>query len=72
MKPAIILVKSQLAENIGMAARAMKNCGLEELRLVAPVQRPHYQKPPSEPPPTPKKYCIMPKSIPTQNQPSPI
>ncbi len=40
MKPAIILVKSQLAENIGMAARAMKNCGLEELRLVAPVQSP--------------------------------
>lgn len=40
MKPAIILVKSQLAENIGMAARAMKNCGLEELRLVAPEQSP--------------------------------
>ncbi|MCM1324865.1 MAG: RNA methyltransferase [Acetobacter sp.] len=40
MKPAIILVKSQLAENIGMAARAIKNCGLEELRLVAPEQSP--------------------------------
>ena len=34
--PCIILVESQLAENIGMAARAMKNCGLEELRLVNP------------------------------------
>lgn len=40
MKPAIILVKPQLAENIGMAARAMKNCGLEELRVVAPEQSP--------------------------------
>lgn len=40
MKPVIILVKSQLAENIGMAARAMKNCALEELRLVAPSQSP--------------------------------
>lgn len=38
--PAVILVKSQLAENIGMAARAMKNCGLKELRLVAPEQSP--------------------------------
>ena len=40
MKPVIILVKSQLAENIGMAARAMKNCGLTELRLVSPEQSP--------------------------------
>lgn len=40
MKPVIILVKSQLAENIGMAARAMKNCALTELRLVAPEQSP--------------------------------
>lgn len=40
MKPVIILVKSQLAENIGMAARAMKNCAIEELRLVAPEQSP--------------------------------
>src|SRR6476469_10681092 len=34
--PAIILVRPQLGENIGMAARAMLNCGLSELRLVAP------------------------------------
>ena len=34
--PAVILVEPQLAENIGMAARAMANFGLSELRLVAP------------------------------------
>ena len=34
--PAIILVRPQLGENIGTAARAMLNCGLTELRLVAP------------------------------------
>ncbi len=34
--PAVILVRPQLGENIGMAARAMLNCGLSELRLVAP------------------------------------
>jgi tRNA/rRNA methyltransferase len=34
--PAIILVEPQLGENIGMAARAMLNCGLTELRLVNP------------------------------------
>jgi tRNA/rRNA methyltransferase len=34
--PIIILVEPQLAENIGMAARAMANFGLSELRLVAP------------------------------------
>jgi tRNA/rRNA methyltransferase len=36
VKPAIILVEPQLADNIGMVARAMANFGLEELRLVAP------------------------------------
>lgn len=35
-QPAIILVNPQLAENVGMAARAMMNCGLDKLRLVAP------------------------------------
>lgn len=35
-KPAIILVKPQLGENIGKAARAMLNFGLEDLRIVAP------------------------------------
>lgn len=34
--PAIILVNTQMGENIGMAARAMLNCGLSDLRLVAP------------------------------------
>jgi tRNA/rRNA methyltransferase len=34
--PAIILVEPQLGENIGMAARAMLNCGLTDLRLVNP------------------------------------
>ncbi|MFC6049580.1 TrmH family RNA methyltransferase, partial [Methylobacterium hispanicum] len=34
--PAIILVEPQLAENIGMTARAMANFGLTELRLVNP------------------------------------
>ena len=38
LAPVVILVKPQLAENIGMAARAMKNCALTELRLVAPEQ----------------------------------
>lgn len=34
--PAIILVGTQLAVNIGMTARAMLNCGLTDLRLVSP------------------------------------
>ena len=34
--PCVILVEPQLAENVGMAARAMKNCGLKELRLINP------------------------------------
>ena len=34
--PAIVLVRPQLAVNIGMAARAMANFGLDDLRLVAP------------------------------------
>ena len=34
--PTIILVRPQLGENIGMAARAMLNCGLSSLRLVVP------------------------------------
>jgi tRNA/rRNA methyltransferase len=34
--PAIVLVTPQLGENIGAAARAMLNCGLTDLRLVAP------------------------------------
>ena len=34
--PAIVLVRPQLAVNIGMCARAMANFGLDDLRLVAP------------------------------------
>lgn len=34
--PVVVLVRPQLAENIGMVARAMINCGLSQLRLVAP------------------------------------
>ena len=34
--PTLILVRSQLADNIGMVARAMANFGLDNLRLVAP------------------------------------
>jgi tRNA/rRNA methyltransferase len=37
--PAIILVRPQLGENIGAAARAMANFGLSDLRLVAPRER---------------------------------
>jgi tRNA/rRNA methyltransferase len=35
-RPVIILVRPQMAENIGMSARAMANFGLSEMRLVAP------------------------------------
>ncbi len=34
--PRILLMEPQLADNIGMVARAMANFGLEELRLIAP------------------------------------
>ena len=34
--PIIILVRPQLGENIGKAARAMLNFGLSDMRLVAP------------------------------------
>ena len=34
--PVVILVRPQMGENIGAAARAMLNCGLTELRLVQP------------------------------------
>jgi len=35
-RPIIVLVRPQLGENIGKAARAMLNFGLTEMRLVAP------------------------------------
>ena len=34
--PVVVLVDPQLGENIGTAARAMANCGLDTLRLVRP------------------------------------
>ena len=34
--PAVILSRPQMGENIGSAARAMKNFGLSDLRLIAP------------------------------------
>ena len=42
--PVIILVRSQMAENIGMVARAMMNCSLSELRLVQPRESPLSEK----------------------------
>ena len=36
--PVVILVESQLGENIGAVARAMANFGLSRLRLVRPRQ----------------------------------
>jgi tRNA/rRNA methyltransferase len=36
LPPAIVLVRPQLGENIGKAARAMLNFGLTDLRLVSP------------------------------------
>ena len=36
MNPVVVLVRPQLGENIGKAARAMLNFGLTEMRLVAP------------------------------------
>ncbi len=35
-QPVIILVRPQMAENVGAVARAMLNCGLMQLRLVDP------------------------------------
>lgn len=35
-QPVVVLVRPQLGENIGKAARAMRNFGLTEMRLVAP------------------------------------
>ena len=34
--PAVILAQPQMGENVGAAARAMKNFGLSELVLIAP------------------------------------
>ena len=37
--PRMVLVRPQLGENIGAAARAMLNCGLTDMALVAPRDR---------------------------------
>ncbi len=42
--PTVILVRPQLAENMGMVARAMMNCALSELRIVAPRDNPLDEK----------------------------
>jgi len=34
--PTVILVKPQMGENIGASARAMLNCGLDDMRLISP------------------------------------
>ncbi len=36
LDPVVVLVRPQMGENIGAAARAMLNFGLEQMRLVAP------------------------------------
>jgi tRNA/rRNA methyltransferase len=36
LSPVVVLVNPQMGENIGATARAMKNFGLDDLRLVAP------------------------------------
>ena len=36
LQPAIVLVRPQMGENIGAAARAMWNFGLDRMRVVAP------------------------------------
>lgn len=40
MTPVFVLVRPQLAENIGTAARAMMNCAIEEMRIVSPDEDP--------------------------------
>ena len=42
--PVIILVRPQMAENMGMVARAMMNCALSELRVVRPRENPLSEK----------------------------
>lgn len=42
--PVFVLVRPQMAENIGMAARAMMNCGIYDLRVVNPKQSPVDEK----------------------------
>lgn len=39
IKPAIVLVRPQLPENIGLVARAMDNCGLKDLIIINPKKK---------------------------------
>ena len=39
IKPAIVLVRPQLPDNIGLTARAMHNCGLDTLIIVSPREK---------------------------------
>ena len=39
LKPSIVLIRPQLPENIGLTARAMYNCGLQELIIVSPREK---------------------------------
>ncbi len=39
IKPAIVLVRPQLPDNIGLTARAMYNCGLDTLIIVSPREK---------------------------------
>jgi tRNA/rRNA methyltransferase len=41
VSPTFILVRPQLAENVGTCFRALWNCGLQDLRLVSPKAWPH-------------------------------
>ena len=47
LTPVVILARPQMGENIGAAARAMKNCGLISMRLVSP--RDGWPNPAAEP-----------------------
>ncbi len=70
-QPHVILVQPQLAENVGMAARAMMNCGLYNLSLVSRVRttcRPRRSPPPQEP----KKFCKTPACSTPRAKPSPV
>ena len=60
--PAIILFKPQIGENIGSVARAMKNCGLHDLRIIDPRDG----WPNSKTTPTQASYGMGPDTV--QNQ----
>ena len=70
-KPIVVLVRPQLGENIGKAARAMLNFGLTEMRLVEP--RDGWPNPSAGPPrPEPTSSSTGRRSIPVRPKPWPI